>query len=95
MKNYSSRTWIHSLSEHGLHAVPYAVALEWWPRHLSASLKWDKRTVGTSDAFVIVSIVLGVSALLVLMLPPLHERAAHSDAAPRLPDASLASKRLP
>jgi DHA2 family multidrug resistance protein len=62
---------------------------------ISSAVSAQAYVLAFADAFVIVSIVLGVSALLVLMLPPLHERVAHSDAAPRLPDASLASKRLP
>ena len=34
-----------------------------------------------ADAFVIVAAVLGVSALLVLMLPPLHPTVTRADAA--------------
>jgi DHA2 family multidrug resistance protein len=47
---------------------------------LSATLSNQAYVLAFADAFVIVSAVLGVSALLVLMLPPLHQKTAPSAA---------------
>ena len=48
---------------------------------LSAMLSNQAYVLAFADAFVIVAAVLGVSALLVLMLPPLHPIVTRADAA--------------
>jgi hypothetical protein len=39
---------------------------------------WTAFVLAFADAFVIVAVVLGISALLVLMLPPLHPKSART-----------------
>jgi MFS transporter, DHA2 family, multidrug resistance protein len=62
---------------------------------LSATLSNQAYVLAFADAFVIVAAVLGVSALLVLMLPQLHPKAggvgAETAAPPALPNSAAAS----
>jgi MFS transporter, DHA2 family, multidrug resistance protein len=63
---------------------------------LSATLSNQAYVLAFADAFVIVAAVLGVSALLVLMLPQLHPSAAgagaETAAPPALPNSAAASR---
>jgi len=57
----------------GTHGDPDLAALQAW-KSLSGTASNQAYVLAFADAFVIISLVLAVSAILVLMLPPLHDR---------------------
>jgi len=66
----------------GAHGDPDLAALQAW-QSLSGTASSQAYVLAFADSFVIISLVLAVSALLVLMLPPLRDRGQTS----RLPAA--------
>jgi DHA2 family multidrug resistance protein len=76
----------------GLHGDRALAELQAW-KSLSGAASSQAYVLAFADAFVIISLALALSALLVLMLPPLHQRAEqpaappspHPAAAPRTP----------
>jgi DHA2 family multidrug resistance protein len=57
----------------GTHGDPDLAALQAW-KSLSGTTSNQAYVLAFADSFVIISLVLAVSAILVLMLPPLHDR---------------------
>jgi MFS transporter, DHA2 family, multidrug resistance protein len=78
----------------GTHGDMALAQLQAWAS-LSSTASTQAYVLAFADAFVIVSVVLGLSALLVLMLPPLREKITRSNAPPSLNAHSLASERSP
>jgi MFS transporter, DHA2 family, multidrug resistance protein len=71
---------------------PLAESQAW--ASLSGVASTQAYVLAFADAFVVVSAVLGLSAIMVLMLPPLYKEAPRSDAPPQRHVRSLAARWL-